>query len=269
MLTLPALLIFTHTDGLSSLQVLVSAGGMAAAVIIYIRVSKLEENINNLTALRDEVTEKNLQLSQQNMRLAEAQDNEIHLATLRERNRIAREIHDNVGHMLTRSLLQSGALLIINKDEELREPLSSLKETLDSAMTSIRQSVHDLHDDSIDLKKVISDSLESVSDRFAVRLDYDISESMSGSVKLCIAGVVKECISNAAKHSTGDRLTVILREHPVFYQLMVEDNGSCTEINDTGIGLKNMTERAENAGGRITFTPSPNGFRVFMTLPKK
>ena len=269
MLTLPALLIFTHTEGLSSLQVLVSAGGMAAAVIIYIRVSKLEENINNLTALRDEVTEKNLQLSQQNMRLAEAQDNEIHLATLRERNRIAREIHDNVGHMLTRSLLQSGALLIINKDEELREPLSSLKETLDSAMTSIRQSVHDLHDDSIDLKKVISDSLESVSDRFAVRLDYDISESMSGSVKLCIAGVVKECISNAAKHSTGDRLTVILREHPVFYQLMVEDNGSCTEINDTGIGLKNMTERAENAGGRITFTPSPNGFRVFMTLPKK
>lgn len=267
-LLLPALLIFTHTGSISPLQIFISAGGMAAALIIFVRVSKLEENINNLTALRDEVTEKNLQLSQQNTRLAEAQDNEIHLATLRERNRIAREIHDNVGHMLTRSLLQSGALLIINKDEELREPLTSLKDTLDSAMTSIRQSVHDLHDDSIDLRKVISDSLDSVKDRFTIRLDYDVSGEMNGSIKLCIASVVKECISNAAKHSTGNKLTVILREHPVFYQLMVEDNGCCTGISETGIGLKNMTERAENAGGRITFTPSENGFRVFMSLPK-
>ena len=268
-LVLPAVLIFTRTSGLSAFQVLISIGGMAVALMIYIRVSSLEENINNLTALRDEVTEKNLQLSQQNIRLAEAQDNEIHLATLRERNRIAREIHDNVGHMLTRSLLQSGALLVINKDENLREPLTSLKETLDSAMTSIRQSVHDLHDDSIDLKKVITDSLDSVKERFSVRLDYDVSGEMSGSTKLCIASVVKECVSNAAKHSTGDTLTVILREHPVFYQLMVEDNGACSSVNETGIGLKNMTERAESAGGRISFTPSESGFRVFMSLPKK
>lgn len=73
------------------------------AVIIYMRVSKLEDTVGNLTALRDQITEKNMQLAEQNLRLAEAQDNEIHLATLRERNRIAREIHDNVGHMLTRS----------------------------------------------------------------------------------------------------------------------------------------------------------------------
>ena len=268
-LTLPASLIFFRAGSLSPLQVLISAGGMAAAIIIFIRVYGMEKNIRKLTALRDEVTEKNLQLSQQNTRLAEAQDNEIHLATLRERNRIAREIHDNVGHMLTRSLLQSGALIVINKDEALREPLASLKDTLDSAMTSIRESVHDLHDDSIDLKKLITDSLDAVRDKFAVRLEYDISGDINGSRKLCIVGIVKECISNAAKHSTGDKLTVVLREHPVFYQLMVEDNGSCTAIKETGIGLKNMTERAESSGGRISFTPSEKGFRVFMTLPKK
>lgn len=268
-LTLPASLIIVQSSSISPLQVLISAGGIAAAVIIFFRVYGMEKNIQKLTALRDEVTEKNLMLSQQNTRLAKAQDNEIHLATLRERNRIAREIHDNVGHMLTRSLLQSGALIVINKDEDLREPLVSLKDTLDSAMTSIRESVHDLHDDSIDLKKLISDSLEAVQDKFTVRLEYDVSGEMNGSQKLCIAGIVKECISNAAKHSTGDRLTVVLREHPVFYQLLVEDNGPCTAINETGIGLKNMTERAESSGGRITFTPSEKGFRVFMTLPKK
>ena len=80
------------------------------------------------------------------------QDYEIYLATLKERNRIAREIHDNVGHMLTRSILQLGALSVINKDETVGEAINDLSGTLNTAMTSIRSSVHDLHDDSIALK---------------------------------------------------------------------------------------------------------------------
>ena len=50
------------------------------------------------------------------------QDYEIHLATLKERNRIAREIHDNVGHLLSRSLLQTGALQVMNHDKALDAP---------------------------------------------------------------------------------------------------------------------------------------------------
>jgi signal transduction histidine kinase len=218
--------------------------------------------------LRDEVAGKNLQLSDQNYKLAQAQDNEIHLATLKERNRIAREIHDNVGHMLTRSLLQSGALLVINKDEQLREPLESLRSTLDSAMTSIRESVHDLHDDSIDLEKVLNDSINTVDSRFTVDLDCDIGANVPGNIKLCIIGIVKEGISNAVKHSTGDRISIVIREHPAFYQLMLKDNGSCSEIKESGIGLKNMRDRAEALKGVITFTPSEEGFRIFMSIPK-
>ena len=58
------------------------------------------------------------------------QDYEIYLATLKERNRIAREIHDNVGHMLTRSILQLGALSVINKDETVGEAINDLSGTL-------------------------------------------------------------------------------------------------------------------------------------------
>ncbi len=270
-LCLPAFLVlfFTNT-GITSLQYCLTAAGTAAALIIHMRISSLEKTVSNLTALRDKVTETNLQLSHQNSLLADAQDNEIRLATLRERNRIAREIHDNVGHMLTRSLLQSGALLIINKDEQLKEPLTSLRDTLDTAMTSIRESVHNLHDDSVDLKKLILESLSAAEGKFRTELEFDVSENIAGSIKFCIAGVVKESVSNAIKHSNGSELHVIVREHPVFYQLMIEDNGSCTEpVKESGIGLKNMKERAESSGGRITFTPSQDGFRVFMTIPKK
>ena len=268
-LVLPAAAAFIRPDELMYSQLMISAAGIVVAVIIYMRVSGLEETVRKLTILRDEITEKNMQLSNQNLRFAEAQDNEIRLATLRERNRIAREIHDNVGHMLTRSLLQSGALLVLNKDENLGELLNSLRSTLDNAMTSIRESVHDLHDDSIDLKKIIEESIRSVDGKFTVSFDYDVSENIEGKIKLCIAGVVKEGLSNAAKHSDGNKINIALREHPGFYQLSISDNGKSNQINENGMGLKNMQDRAESVGGRINFTASENGFRIFMSVPKK
>lgn len=248
-------------------QILTVCAGITVALILYFRVTHLEEAVCRLTALRDGITEKNIQLAEQNRRLAAAQDNEIRLATLRERNRIAREIHDNVGHMLTRSILQTGALGIINHDEALREPLSDLKNTLDSAMTSIRESVHDLHDDSIDLKKTLTELVAT--DRFQSELHYDAGEHIPGEIKLCVAAIVREGVSNAVRHSDGDRLTVIFREHPAFYQLLVEDNGRHAEIRRGGIGLRNMEDRAAGLGGRISFTASEKGFRIFMTVPKE
>ena len=268
-LVLPAAAVLRNIGDMRIMQIVMTLAAIAVTVIIYHRVSGLEQTVTKLTLLRDEIAGKNRQLGEQNLRLAQAQDNEIHLATLKERNRIAREIHDNVGHMLTRSLLQSGALIVINKDEQLREPLESLKSTLDSAMTSIRESVHDLHDDSIDLKKVIEDSISSVDSRFTVMLDCDVSEYMAGNVKLCMIGVVKEGLSNAVKHSTGDKISIIVREHPAFYQLMLEDNGSCSEIKESGIGLKNMRDRVEALKGRISFTPSAEGFKIFVSIPKQ
>ena len=269
-LAAPALTILANFGGLSERQVIIVSVGTAVALIMHFRISRLENAAEELRTLRDEITEKNMRLTEQNLRIAAAQDNEVHIATLKERNRIAREIHDNVGHMLTRSLLQTGALQIINKDEALREPLSELKNTLDGAMTSIRTSVHDLHDDSIDMKKTIEELAAAVGEKFNVTVEYDAGEHIPGDVKLCVAGVVKESVSNCAKHSDGDRLTVAFIEHPAFYRLLVEDNGHCTDDSGPGgIGLTNMQDRAAAVGGNITFSRTDNGFRVFMTIPKE
>ena len=248
-------------------QIIITAAGILTALILYTRINRLETSVQKLTALRDTIAENNLHLEEQNRLLADAQDNEIRLATLRERNRIAREIHDNVGHMLTRSILQTGALQILNHDEALRTPLNDLKDTLDGAMTSIRESVHDLHDNSVDLQKTLTDLIAT--DRFQTEFIYDAGEHIPGAVKMCTAGIVKEGVSNAVRHSDGDRLTVIFREHPAFYQLLIEDNGKNAEIRRGGIGLRNMEDRAAGVGGHITFTASGKGFRIFMTVPKE
>ena len=285
-LVIPAISFTANIGQLSTQQIIFMLTGLAVTLIWYFRVEGLSQSVDHLKSLHDDITEKNLRLAEQNKRLFEAQDNEVHVATLTERNRIAREIHDNVGHMLTRSILQTGALQIINKDEKLKEPLAELKSTLDGAMTSIRESVHDLHDDSIDLKRVLSEMADGVNadtagSHFDVTLQYDAGDYIPGEIKLCVAGIVKEGISNAVKHSGGDRIEIIFREHPAFYQLLLEDNGlsasataaagnrsSEREPLSRGIGLRNMEDRAASVGGRITFSQTERGFHIFLTIPK-
>ena len=158
--------------------------------------SVLNEKLTKmLIKTRDNSKELTTQLVEKNKAMQRNQDYEIYLATLKERNRIAREIHDNVGHMLTRSILQLGALSVINKDETVGEAINDLSGTLNTAMTSIRSSVHDLHDDSIALKPAVEDCIRPLKDRFAVSCDYDFSERMSRDVKLCFIGVIKEALS--------------------------------------------------------------------------
>lgn len=267
-LVLPYLTVVMRLTHFTPLQLSIILAGLIISFMIYKRTADLEYTRERLNSFRDVSVQRTDSLERQNRQLTEDQDKEIYLATLSERNRIAREIHDNVGHMLTRSILQVGAFQVINKDENLKEPLESLKETLNTAMTSIRQSVHNLHDDSIDLKAAITECIKTAGDRFDVRLDYDVTGEVDKNIKLCLIGVAKESISNCIKHSNGDKINMIVREHPSFYQLAVEDNGGCKEIRSGGIGLINMKDRVDRAGGIINFIPSEKGFKVFLSVPK-
>ena len=76
---------------------------------------------------RDDSTEINLLLKEKNKNLLINQNYEINNATLTERNRIAREIHDNVGHMLSRAIMITGAIKVVNKNENLTTQLITLK----------------------------------------------------------------------------------------------------------------------------------------------
>lgn len=262
----------------------------AAAILLAQRTEKGERLGRELVRVRDTGTERNLLLKEQNRNLMEKQDYEIHLATLRERNRIAREIHDNVGHMLSRSILQMGALLTVYREEPLYGQLISVNDTLNQAMTSIRESVHDLHDDAVDLRQVITEILAPMRGSYEIALEYDMSREVERNVKYCFIMAVKEAMSNVIKHSDATGIYIVLREQPAFYQLLVEDNGSVAgrkwaaesgrpggdgrkregygqDVKTGGIGLDNMRERVENIGG-IFRTEQQAGFKIFISVPK-
>ncbi len=219
--------------------------------------------------LRDSTKELSTSLAEKNRELLEKQEYEINLATLHERNRIAREMHDTVGHLLSSSILQTGALLATSRDEAQREGLTRLHETLSKGMDNVRSAIHDLHDESIDLFA----ELQSLVERFevcAVTLDYNVVESPDRQIKYAFIAIVKEALSNIARHSDATRAEVGVYEHPALYQLVVRDNGSNKaekRCGDEGMGLKNIRDRVETLGGILNIS-TQHGFELFISIKR-
>lgn len=217
---------------------------------------------------RDKTKELSMGLEKKNQELMEKQDYEISIATLNERNRIAMEIHDNVGHLLSSSILQIGAITALNKDKMLEENLHTVSITLSSAMNSIRNSIHDIHEDSLQLEPQIKKIVEEFT-FCPIVLDYIITNTPNTKVSYAFITIVKESLANIIKHSNATKATITLREHPGFYQLLILDNGTNIQKNEeNGIGLKNMEERVYQLHGHIAIT-NENGFRIFITIPKE
>lgn len=246
---------------------------MAFAIMLSYFTEQLLGYQMKLHSMRDASMEHDMLMEQMNHQLIEKQNAQIYNATLKERNRIAREIHDNVGHMITRSILQVGAIGVINTDEKLKAPISDLKSTLDTAMDSMRKSVHDLYDESVDLRQALA-KLKPTDSAFAFSLEYDCEDDVPRDVKYAFIAIAKEAVNNAVKHSNGDEIRIIVRENPAFYQLEIMDNGTSAderrlsgETGD-GIGIKNIKERVAAIGG-IMRIKADDGFRIFVTLMKK
>lgn len=204
-------------------------------------------------------------------------DNEVYTARLKERNRIAREIHDNVGHMITRVIVQMQAIKIINKDAKVAAQLDSVSDTLDLAMTGIRKSVHELHDDSIDVSIAVNDIIKTLPERFDVDVNTSIESPADNKTKSCILGIIKEAVTNISKYSSGDKVRIEVVENNTFWRILVRDNGENPErdymltgdyMASGGLGLKNIASRAASCGGRASVRSGKDGFEIMATLPK-
>jgi len=232
-----------------------------------------EKRIRDNNALRDLNAEKQLELEQANQELMERKDFEVHAATLEERNRIARELHDSIGHVLTSALLQTGALITTCTDESMKAPLTDLKNSLSDGMNQVRSSIHDLYEESEDLYTSVQTIIRNFS-FCPVKLLYNLDTVPDRPIRNTFIAVIKESLSNIARHSDATEAIVSLREHPALYQLSVRDNGSVigSSVGDLeksrGMGLLGIEKRVENLKGNVVFRKQ-GGFEVFLSVPKE
>ncbi|QQQ59876.1 sensor histidine kinase [Actinomyces sp. HMT 175] len=247
----------------------------ALAALLALRTVQEEAARRSLHVVRDDLREKVLTLQDTNARLLQAQDYELRAAALAERTRIAREIHDGVGHLLTRLLLQVKALQVVHREEPgVVADLTTLDGGLDEALDSMRRSVHALSDDGEEL----ATSLNLLGSRCgieSVRVDCSTEAEPPAAVARCVVAVVREALTNAARHGGARSARVAVTDYPAFWQVTVDNDGivpaegepAAAGRGGSGLGLRSMTERVEALGGRVRITPRPR-FTVFVTIPK-
>lgn len=237
------------------------------ALLIAQRTAALEQKREESARLLDDARETQRRLARQNSELILRQDDEVRMATLAERNRIARDIHDTVGHLLSSAILQTGALLAVADDPALRERLQTLRHTLSRGMDSIRADIHGLYDQSVDLEMETARLVKTFT-FCPVSLEYDVDAPPPAPVRYALLFVLKESLANIARHSHAKTAQVLLREHPGFYQLVVHDDGQGGDKPAAGgLGLRGIAERVETLGGRAHFEAG-GGFTVFVIIPK-
>ncbi|WP_276780103.1 sensor histidine kinase [Actinomyces gerencseriae] len=247
----------------------------ALAALLALRTYQEETTRTTLHATRDDLREKVLTLQDTNARLLQAQDHESRAAVLSERTRIAREIHDGVGHLLTRLLLQVKALQVTHRDEPaVVTDLTTVDAGLDEALDSMRRSVHALSDEGEDL----ATSLNLLGSRCGiarVHIDCSAEAEPPPAVERCVVAVVREALTNAARHGGAHSARVAVTDYPAFWQVTVDNDGvvpfedepAVDDGRSPGLGLRSMTERVEALGGRVRITPRPR-FTVFAMIPK-
>lgn len=253
---------------------------LIASYLLKYKTDKLNSLRAEYNDLRDTSSSFSQLMEEKNRSIQKNQDYEINLATLNERNRISKEIHDNIGHMLSCALLQVGALLTIEKEDAVKTGLSDLRNSLSSGMDDIRNSIHKIYDESIDLFS----QTEQIVKNFTfcpVTFEYDINNQPPLMLKHCLLAIMKEALTNIMKHSDATKASIILREHPAMYQLIIQDNGTMTDNKKAvlyksmeqldaagGMGLQNISDRVKGFDGNMNITMD-KGFKLFISIPKK
>ena len=273
-----ALVAYAHAGALPTRALLLTAILSVAATLLSLRTAQLEREQERMRRTRDELQERALALEARNRDLADRQDYEVELATLAERARIAREIHDNVGHQLTRASLQTEALRVVHANEPgVAADFADVKRTVDEALQLVRSSVHALNDNAANLSVQLERIVEGARSDGGSQIELEVlAEHAPANVANCFAAVLREALSNTMRHACAQTVTVRCMEHPSFYQLIVTDDGAggvqaSSRGTAEGMGLGSMRERVEALGG--TFTAGPRagagGWRVFATVPKQ
>lgn len=198
-------------------------------------------------------------------------------ARVEERNRIARELHDVVGHALTVSLLHvTGARLALDEDPaEAAAALAEAERLGQQSLTEVRAAVGLLRgpDGSQMAPMPGTEDLPELVESFrraGVPIECDLRgepHELTAALGLTTYRILQEALTNVARHAPGARTQVLVRMSNRRIELTVDSAAPPGVRNQEGVGLQSMRERAEALGGTASAGPSEAGWRVHAVLP--
>ncbi|MGV9776136.1 sensor histidine kinase [Streptosporangium sp. NPDC003464] len=191
----------------------------------------------------------------------------------RERLRIARELHDVIGHSLSTIAVQAGIERHIGGVEEMSRALGSIEETSRSALRETRRLLGVLREDTpADL--VPAPGLDDLDDLLArtraagLEVELRLDGEVRGEMELTVYRIVQEALTNVLKHAGAQRATVMIERQEEELVVEITDDGRNARERPYGHGLKGLHERVRVFGGEFEAGVRPvRGFRVMARLP--
>ena len=246
--------------------------GVAILAVHFAVVSfilKFYSNNQQLRSALNEADESKAQLEQAYKEISRT-------AVYEERNRIAKDIHDNAGHSMTTVIMQTEAakLLIDSDPEEAKNRIISANIQAKNALEQMRESVHllagktDMHSLKGEIEEIIAQTIDGT--ELKIRCNIEDAE-LDGEKSRFICNSVKECLVNGISHGRATAFFVEMRKEFSSITLRISDNGSGAEGEiKEGFGLRGIREKAEKLGGRCSFSSEAGeGFETEITIPEK
>jgi signal transduction histidine kinase len=213
--------------------------------------------------------------------LEESRDAQAQAVALRERARIARDMHDVLAHSLSGLALQlEGARLLVRErgaDPEVMEAVERAHRLARAGVDEARGAIGALRGDELPGPEGLESLVAGLGEELDIPYTYEVEgvePSLSPEARATLFRTAQEALTNVRKHARPDRVELRLAYAPDGACLRVEDfgrNGDAPRpmLSETGggYGLTGMRERAELLGGRLHAGSTPTGFRVELWVP--
>ena len=195
------------------------------------------------------------------------------MAIVEERNRIAAEMHDTVGHTLTAAVLslERAEALLEKEPGQAVQKLHQGREQVRRGLSELRTSIRKIRsEDQAEFSLVLKELLQEI----RRDTDLDIQLVVEGSAHLpplqagILLSAVKECATNAIRHGQASQVDILFQEYKGELQLAITDNGRGAEDIRSGSGLTIMAERVQSVGGNLKIETAPEeGFTINIIVP--
>jgi signal transduction histidine kinase len=201
------------------------------------------------------------------------------LATLEERNRIARDIHDSLGHALVALNIQMEMALALWQQDPERAftTLVEAKQLGSDALQATRQSISDIRADPLQ-GQLLEEAIVTLTQDFQrttgvqPTCEIDLAQPLPHSVSTAVYRLVQEGLTNICKHANATAVTIQLQLIEAGLVITLQDNGEGfrADASVSGFGLQGMRERLQSLGGTLDITSEPGaGCRLTALLPSK
>ncbi len=223
----------------------------------------------------------NNQLNEANDRLRDYAFELERMTEVRERNRLAREIHDTLGHTLTGIIMGSDASLALfdAAPEEAKRRMEVVAQAARDGLNDVRRSIKALRPDALE-KVSLADALVALIDNFKATTSAEVLyDQQAGPLVFAqdeedtLYRCIQESMTNAVRHGHATEIRIRLTRRENILTIEIRDNGlGCGGEVTEGFGLRHMRERLELLGGSLTCgdraeLEEERGFFIVVSLP--